>query len=207
MKFICRSFNARLRNLPGSRIVDLHEEIHFADMRTKYKREELQSMAKIMLEYESRSPVRLGELTCAHCAQSRGNNKNGYSDANFDQNNRNRMCLTCKSQLRRRERNAVHFRRTYLIEGSPHVICCDCRDVLHASLCRRLSDGWYQCFDCRERWHAGADVGSEDDEDTETESEADDAIEDNDAAYPQYDAGDYYQHYEDDDDCYQQSMC
>jgi hypothetical protein len=129
-KFVCRQFNERLGNLPSSQMDNLREEMYYDDLHPKAKEKELGKIAKIMVDYESRSPERLSELTCSHCAQARGNNKKGYSDDNFDQNNRNRMCLPCIGQLRRREKNAVHFRRTYLVKGKTHVICCDCREAL-----------------------------------------------------------------------------
>jgi len=179
MKFVCRDFNAKLRSLAGTRMVDIRRRIQRQSSSDRVEGEEVRNIASIIIDYESRSLVSLSKLTCTWCARARGNTLIGYPDDQFDQKQRYRMCLRCVCELHRLPGNARYFTRTYVIKGVAMAICYKCRNVRPASQCVTAAESGYEfCTDCWWQKMFYGEFGDDDTDDADEEEDEEDEEED-----------------------------
>jgi len=182
MKFVSRDFDAKSRSLAGTRMVDIRRGIQRESSSDRVEGEEVRSIARIIIDYESRSLVRLSRLTCFWCARAKGNTLTGFSDDQFDQKRRDSMCLKCVCELHRIREHAPHFTRIYAVQGVTMAICYRCRSVRPASQCVTAANTGYQfCTNCWWRnlfWDESEDDethSADEEEDEGEEEETDDA--------------------------------
>jgi len=174
MKFVCRDFNAKSRSLAGTRMVDIRRRIQRQSSSYRVEGEELRMIARIIIDYESRSLVRLSKLTCTRCARARGNTLTGFPDDQFDQKRRDRMCLICVCELHRLSGNARHITRTYVVQGVAMAMCYKCRSLRPANQCvMAASTGHEFCTNCWWRKMFHGDFEEDDDEEEDEGDEED----------------------------------
>jgi len=172
MKFVCRDFNAKSRSLADTHMVDIRCRIQRQSSSHRVEGEEVRKIARIIIDYESRSTVCLSKLTCSRCARTKGNTLTGFSDDQFDQKQSYRTCLKCVCELHRLPGNAHHFTRTYVVGGVAMAICSECRSLRPASQCVTAAITGYEfCTNC---WWRKLFWGESEDDETDSADEEED---------------------------------
>jgi len=106
----------------------------------KPKRQEIQAVATILIDFEKNHNGPLEKLTCSNCARSRPHGAKGFGDQNFKQRERIRYCNACLYQAIPSD----HYPKPLMVQGMA---------MRHCYTCRMVIDNVPRCLNC-------ADIGT-----------------------------------------------